>query len=842
MWTGVSDEKSNGRVKCDPTLGRSAFPDRNPTVYIPLGFRKSEVIQRMAGSPAPGQDGLRMQKASASKADVIAAIRLEALIQTAYHVLNSPGELLSLPSTSDLLPRYFSWLCQYCDTHYLHFLHAHAWSNPLCTYPTRLADQQQLGRRNNEGGDSSRRQLYLPFPNNDDDVKLGKPAKLPVKSGATEQCKTSCTEERTFEVSSECSSRQENKASPVYNAVCSPIRIFNDILSLSEAIQSFHAKQRSVNAMRELAESEGFTAVNIILPHLRTAAKDSEQDGEAETQRIGTSSTQGQNDHGRSVQKHHRNATWPSVVGKKRSTNAEDSSDDDDDEKRPRKIIAQNENSPKFACPYYKYNPHRFSSERSCSGPGWPNMQRLKYGYFDSTMPPKKIDSRLNSFCLHKAPDHQCPRCLMEFENNLSKMQHCQAQEICNVGQSPSTTGLLDENKMRLLKQRGKTTASESEKWFSVYKILFPNETSFPSPYYEQKEKRPEPPPRAVAQEMFRENLDGVLSRWGLVETPLRMDMHVTQVMNLMKSGAIAAFDETLSALYNQRVDSPLDDRTPATAASGSERKHDEECLRPLMSLDTTECALTRCSGSDFNTDPGEPDVADESNLQMANMKVHTAPVSGVVRQTIEPPFWQLQQQASPVSLQHQVLQQQQSHLLPQQRCHKAPRKRLECSLCGAYFWRYDNFLAHQREICCDRSRRRSVRKSTLASYRRKGRAGFNIGTPTLFETPTDQNTRDGRPILNSDLPDVGLGHNDVLNDGQGIASNGNVDRLQVVVPNFSLPSVGFNFEQPGGLNTWHSGLGSMWCPNHDNASSQVVADNLGFDADFSMRGEYNDA
>jgi len=139
--------------------------------------------------------------------------------------------------------------------------------------------------------------------------------------------------------------------------------------------------------MRGLAEYEGLTAVNIMLTQLRTAAKDSEQDGEVETQRAGTSSAQGQNDHGKSVQKYQRHATWPSVVGKKRSTNAEDSSDDDDDEKRPRKIIVQNENSPKLACPYYKYNPHRFSSERSCSGPGWPNMQRLKYGYFDFTIP-----------------------------------------------------------------------------------------------------------------------------------------------------------------------------------------------------------------------------------------------------------------------------------------------------------------------------------------------------------------------------------------------------------------------------------------------------------------------
>lgn len=365
------------------------------------------MIQRVAGSPAPGQDRFRVQKPSASKADVIAAIRLEALIQTAYYVLGRPEELLFLPAPGDFPPRYFAWVRHYCDTHYLHFLHDHAWGNPLadpssaCAYPARLPDQQPLRRRSKEVDEFSRRQLYLPFTDNDEIVSLGKPATLSANFGSMEQHKTSFTEGNAFEVFSVCPSRPVNMASPVFSATGSLRQIFNATLSLAEAVQSLHKGIRSLNAMGGVVESKGLEPVNIIIfPHLGTAVRDSEQDGEVEAKRTGTSSTQGQNDHGRSVQKQQRHATWPPVVGKKRSADSEDFSDDeDDDDERPRKKIARIEDPPKFACPFYKYNPARFGSERSCSGPGWPDMKRLKYGYFDFTITPKEIDRSLGLFC-----------------------------------------------------------------------------------------------------------------------------------------------------------------------------------------------------------------------------------------------------------------------------------------------------------------------------------------------------------------------------------------------------------------------------------------------------------
>jgi hypothetical protein len=370
-WTGVSDQKSNERVKYVRTLGCSAIRDQNSRLYISPGSRCPEMVQKVAGSPAPGKDGLLVQP-SVLKSDVIAVIRVEALIQTAYHVLNTPEEVLSLPVSGNLYPCYSAWIRQYCDTHYLHFLHHDALQRPMAnlglasTHPSPLVNQQQLGCRN---GISyiCRRQLYRTFAKNGYNAKLDKPARL----GSVKQRTTSCTYQRTSQFLTQCSSSQVKNAPLVYSPVCSVIR------RLSAIKRGLESERLAANYMN------GYVSI-------RASTPEREEDGEVETQRTGNSFEQGGLDHGRSVQKHQRHATWPSMAGKKRSANVEESSDDDnddDDEKRPRKSNTHKEKSSRYACPFYKRNPHRFSSERSCSGPGWPNIQRLKYGYLDFTMP-----------------------------------------------------------------------------------------------------------------------------------------------------------------------------------------------------------------------------------------------------------------------------------------------------------------------------------------------------------------------------------------------------------------------------------------------------------------------
>lgn len=36
------------------------------------------------------------------------------------------------------------------------------------------------------------------------------------------------------------------------------------------------------------------------------------------------------------------------------------------------------ENGPRFACPFYKHDPNRYRNRRTCPGPGWPTVHRMK--------------------------------------------------------------------------------------------------------------------------------------------------------------------------------------------------------------------------------------------------------------------------------------------------------------------------------------------------------------------------------------------------------------------------------------------------------------------------------
>lgn len=54
----------------------------------------------------------------------------------------------------------------------------------------------------------------------------------------------------------------------------------------------------------------------------------------------------------------------------------DDDEDDEDRTKRAKTDLA--EGCRKFACPYYKHDPATFANCRSCVGPGYPSIHRLK--------------------------------------------------------------------------------------------------------------------------------------------------------------------------------------------------------------------------------------------------------------------------------------------------------------------------------------------------------------------------------------------------------------------------------------------------------------------------------
>jgi hypothetical protein len=54
------------------------------------------------------------------------------------------------------------------------------------------------------------------------------------------------------------------------------------------------------------------------------------------------------------------------------------SAEETEHKSRNKKRSTKASNSPRFACPFYKHNPERYEAARSCCGPGWATVHRLK--------------------------------------------------------------------------------------------------------------------------------------------------------------------------------------------------------------------------------------------------------------------------------------------------------------------------------------------------------------------------------------------------------------------------------------------------------------------------------
>lgn len=85
-----------------------------------------------------------------------------------------------------------------------------------------------------------------------------------------------------------------------------------------------------------------------------------------------------------SVSSQHQPGVISSSRSRKRPINCVDIGDSSAEEtehkprNKKRSVKASNSNSPLFACPFYKHDPERYEAARSCCGPGWSTVHRLK--------------------------------------------------------------------------------------------------------------------------------------------------------------------------------------------------------------------------------------------------------------------------------------------------------------------------------------------------------------------------------------------------------------------------------------------------------------------------------
>ncbi|KAE9978336.1 hypothetical protein EG328_001510 [Venturia inaequalis] len=124
----------------------------------------------------------------------------------------------------------------------------------------------------------------------------------------------------------------------------------------------------------------------------------------------------------------------------------------------------------RFACPFYKHDSQRYGSRRSCSGPGWPTVHKMKEHLYRA----------------HAEPI-QCPRCYVVVDTDADLRDHIRG-EPCLVAKPQLMEGITREQ-LKTLRKRAAPCRLEEDKWMDIYRLQFPSvlTADLPSPYYDRE-------------------------------------------------------------------------------------------------------------------------------------------------------------------------------------------------------------------------------------------------------------------------------------------------------------------------------------------------------------------
>ncbi len=153
----------------------------------------------------------------------------------------------------------------------------------------------------------------------------------------------------------------------------------------------------------------------------------------------------------------------PQRPGQKRKLEGSPPPDDDDGEddgssKRRRGSATATDSSDtgaRFACPFYKHDPDRYRNRRTCPGPGWPTVHRMKEHLYRS----------------HAQPIF-CPICYSTFKSDKEQSNHIRLQQCQRSG--PQQIEGIDRETVWILRKRTTALRLEEDKWRDVYHVLFP--------------------------------------------------------------------------------------------------------------------------------------------------------------------------------------------------------------------------------------------------------------------------------------------------------------------------------------------------------------------------------
>lgn len=140
--------------------------------------------------------------------------------------------------------------------------------------------------------------------------------------------------------------------------------------------------------------------------------------------------------------------------------NADSDNEDDPNNKRRRVSVtttnSDSEHGPKFACPFYKHDPGRYRTHRTCPGPGWRTVHRMKEHLY-----------RAHGQSIH------CPRCYTTFNSDVELSTHLRASS-CPTLEALPVEG-IDRETLDKLRKRTPANRLEEDKWRDAYLLLFPD-------------------------------------------------------------------------------------------------------------------------------------------------------------------------------------------------------------------------------------------------------------------------------------------------------------------------------------------------------------------------------
>jgi len=122
-----------------------------------------------------------------------------------------------------------------------------------------------------------------------------------------------------------------------------------------------------------------------------------------------------------------------------------------------------------FACPFFKHDPARFRKVKTCCGPGWKDIHRVKEHVYRSHL-----------------RKHRCNRCGESFGDAKGLREHQRGDRMCEKredGEGEEGMWITEEQEEKL-RARAKAGSSAEGNWRAMYAVIFPGE-GLASPYYD---------------------------------------------------------------------------------------------------------------------------------------------------------------------------------------------------------------------------------------------------------------------------------------------------------------------------------------------------------------------